>query len=366
MAGHQPTQANVQEVTDKLQFTQLNVDDHWNKFWEGAFGGDKQNVTGYYGTWRFYRNADNVPMSTFDCIRAYKLPTDERQTLQYFNYYKAKPASGGAKQREDGYWEHRHQRDMHDAYFKCNIQLDPTEQTDGKLACNVWRGVPISDHAVIKFQPALPPLQSGPPQLPKLATEQAADAVWAAEGYLQDGDNRWSMGPVYSMQNLHLLTHMFIHEYATKLEPDRPIEFDSQPRKEARPMLDPDPSTWMDGGSWEGVMQDLLWDDEGEMYRCSPRPAAWFPPAKKTGRPSMDSLLSLKRLLLYPDMMYLYCPEKLPSTREAAEMRRGVRVEYGGMMRTERCFRRIILRYSATGEASGLTEEVYRPKDNAQ
>ena len=69
--------------------------------------------------------------------------------------------------------------------LQCNIQLDPTEQTDGKLACNVWRGVPISDHAVIKFQPALPPLQSGPPQLPKLATEQAADAVWAAEGYLQ-------------------------------------------------------------------------------------------------------------------------------------------------------------------------------------
>ena len=41
MAGHQPTQANVQEVTDKLQFTQLNVDDHWDKFWEGAFGNDK-------------------------------------------------------------------------------------------------------------------------------------------------------------------------------------------------------------------------------------------------------------------------------------------------------------------------------------
>ena len=69
--------------------------------------------------------------------------------------------------------------------LQCNIQLDPTEQGDGKLACNVWRGVPISDHAIIKFQPALPPLQSGPPQLPKLATEQAADAVWAAEGYLQ-------------------------------------------------------------------------------------------------------------------------------------------------------------------------------------
>ena len=39
------------------------------------------------------------------------------------------------------------------------------------------------------------------------------------------------------------------------------------------------------------------------------------------------------RLLLYPDMMYGYYPERLPVTREAAEKRKGVRVEIGGMMR---------------------------------
>lgn len=39
------------------------------------------------------------------------------------------------------------------------------------------------------------------------------------------------------------------------------------------------------------------------------------------------------RLLLYPDMMYGYYPERLPMTREAAEARKGVRIEMGGMMR---------------------------------
>ena len=51
----------------------------------------------------------------------------------------------------------------------------------------------------------------------------------------------------------------------------------------------------MDGGTWTGTMTDLLWDEDGEMFKCSPRPAAWAPPAIATGRKSMDSLLALKR-----------------------------------------------------------------------
>lgn len=59
--------------------------------------------------------------------------------------------------------------------------------------------------------------------------------------------------------------------------------------------LDADPDSWMDGGTWEGTMTDLLWDEDGEMCKCSPRPAAWHPPSKKTGRRAHDSLLSLKK-----------------------------------------------------------------------
>ncbi len=44
-----------------------------------------------------------------------------------------------------------------------------------------------------------------------------------------------------------------------------------------------------------------------------------------------DSVLC--RLLLYPDMMYGYYPERLPPTQGEADRRRGVRIEMGGMMR---------------------------------
>ncbi len=51
----------------------------------------------------------------------------------------------------------------------------------------------------------------------------------------QDAENRWSMGPIYNMQNLHLLTHMFIHEYKSIVNPENKIDFAQQPTKEARP-----------------------------------------------------------------------------------------------------------------------------------
>lgn len=51
---------------------------------------------------------------------------------------------------------------------------------------------------------------------------------------MQDGENRWSMGPIYSLQNLHLLTHMFIREYATPVDPAGTVSFAAQPMQEAR------------------------------------------------------------------------------------------------------------------------------------
>lgn len=352
--------AGVDEVTDKL--IQLDVTKHWEGFWDAAFAGDREKCTGFHGTWHFFKDADTSTSTSFDCLRAYNRSGDGKQ-MRFHSFYLDKPASGKAKQREDGIWEHTYVRNMSDPYFMCNIQLAPSEKAEGKPACMFWRSVPISDHAVIRLQPALPPLEDGPPSFhSSWKPEHAAGAVWAIEGYLQDAENRWSMGPIYNMQNLHMLTHMFIHEYKSIVNPQSKIDFAQQPTKEARPKLDADPANWMDGGSWEGTMSDLLWDEDGEMYRCSPRPAAWHPPNKITGRQSHDSLLSLKRLLLYPDMMYGYYPERLPPTQGEADKRRGVRVEMGGMMRSEKVFRRLILRYAATGEALSVTEEVYRPQ----
>jgi len=50
---------------------------------------------------------------------------------------------------------------------------------------------------------------------------------------VQDGDNRWSMGPLYSVQSLRLRSSFFIREYATTVEPATHIDFASQPQKDA-------------------------------------------------------------------------------------------------------------------------------------
>ncbi|KAL3140660.1 hypothetical protein ABBQ32_005226 [Trebouxia sp. C0010 RCD-2024] len=361
MSSAKSFENDVKVVTDKLQLTHIDLESHWEGLWEAAFDGDREKVKGFHGAWTFFKDADTIPSSSFNCIRAYNRSGDGKR-IRFYSWHKSKPASGRATQRKDGIWEHSYERSMSDPYFSCNLKLGQSELSEGKPACTYWRSVPISDNAIIRLQPALPPMEGGvAQQYPCPVSEHAAASVWAMEGYFMDGKNRWSMGPIYSMQNLHLLTHMFIHEYATAIDPDQPLDFHEQPMKEARPMLDADPDSWMDGGTWEGTMTDLLWDEDGEMCKCSPRPAAWHPPSKKTGRRAHDSLLSLKKLLLYPDMMYGYYPERLPPTREAAEKRKGVRVEIGGMLRSKQEFHRVILRYSPNGEALSLTEEVYRP-----
>lgn len=44
--------------------------------------------------------------------------------------------------------------------------------------------------------------------------------------------------------------------------------------------LDPNPQKWL-AGRWEGFLVDIVWDEDGEMVRLPPRPAAWSPPDPK-------------------------------------------------------------------------------------
>ena len=68
--------------------------------------------------------------------------------------------------------------------MQCNIQLGQSELGEGKPACMYWRSVPISDNAVMRLQPALPPFDPGSgPQFPTWTSEHAAPSVWAMEGY---------------------------------------------------------------------------------------------------------------------------------------------------------------------------------------
>ena len=51
-----------------------------------------------------------------------------------------------------------------------------------------------------------------------------------------------------------------------------------------------DPQQWMDGGTWKGIMHEMIWDEDGEILALRPRPAAWHPPPPRpdyrcVGRP---------------------------------------------------------------------------------
>ena len=51
---------------------------------------------------------------------------------------------------------------------------------------------------------------------------------------LQDGDSRWSMGPLYSVQSMRLRSSFYIREYGTTVDPAAHFDFAAQPQKEAR------------------------------------------------------------------------------------------------------------------------------------
>ena len=42
--------------------------------------------------------------------------------------------------------------------------------------------------------------------------------------------------------------------------------------------LDGATNMWMDSGTWVGTMTDIIWDEDGEMFRLNPRTAVWTPP----------------------------------------------------------------------------------------
>ena len=53
-------------------------------------------------------------------------------------------------------------------------------------------------------------------------------------GPVQDGDFRWSAGPVYNVQSQRLVAHLFIQEHLTDVDREGTISFDAQPKLESR------------------------------------------------------------------------------------------------------------------------------------
>jgi hypothetical protein len=52
---------------------------------------------------------------------------------------------------------------------------------------------------------------------------------------LQDGQHRWSMGPLYSMDSLEFLSHFFVREQSVAVDLDARIDMAALPCDEPRP-----------------------------------------------------------------------------------------------------------------------------------
>jgi hypothetical protein len=141
------------------------------------------------------------------------------------------------------------------------------------------------------------------------------------------------------------------------VDPEEAIHFDDLPFQEARPRLDAATETWLENGSWKGEMQEVVWDEDGEVMKMASRPATWQAPNPNS---------STHRLFLYPDAMYAFYPKMLPSVGDQENtFSSGARFEMGGLMRDSLEFRRLVLRYSNSGQVTSLTKEVYRPGDDS-
>ena len=61
-----------------------------------------------------------------------------------------------------------------------------------------------------------------------------AMGVFAFEAFIEDGDDRWSLGALYSVQTLKLLSHFCIQEHTVTVEPERRISFSTLPSKQPK------------------------------------------------------------------------------------------------------------------------------------
>ena len=43
------------------------------------------------------------------------------------------------------------------------------------------------------------------------------------------------------------------------------------------------PEEWLAEGAWRGMMQEAVWDEDGDMLMLRPRPAVWCPPDAAKG-----------------------------------------------------------------------------------
>ncbi|KAK9785596.1 hypothetical protein WJX73_002285 [Symbiochloris irregularis] len=364
---------STKQSTEEEDFTQFLDDgaspsDIWpvvaERIWRLPDG--RKRALGYVGHWLFY-SADGCTgqelTRSFRCLRSYCSYEGEGGqpgTVVLRNFHERQPGLERVHEREqDGLYESVHHRSLRDPYFSCSMQLEEEEKAKGLPSSMFWRVIPITlkGETSCRMPPALPPNPleafAGEGQYPNWSPMSMAGAVWAFEGFITDGKNRWSLGPLYSMQSLRLISHFIIREYEVAVDASKPVLFREEDFEDERPRLSNNPADWLEGRDWKGSMTEIFWDDDGQMTALRPRPTTWAPP---------DASNQLCRLFCYPDEMYSYYPLRLTPAEDPGPPL-GKRFEIGGMMRCHQEFRRLILRYGPSGVAESLCLEVFAPEN---
>jgi hypothetical protein len=114
------------------------------------------------------------------------------------------------------------------------------------LLGELWKVTYLVLQNVLRVAPKLPPKPAEMDEevlakYPGWSQQSIALGVFAFESFIEDGDNRWSMGALYSVHSLGLLSHFYIQEHAVTLDPSRKISFSSLPSKQPKPRSGEDP-----------------------------------------------------------------------------------------------------------------------------
>ncbi|KAK9837588.1 hypothetical protein WJX74_000980 [Apatococcus lobatus] len=327
------------------------------------FSSDDERLGGYGGLWTFYKGGSGETEQLDNEFRAYRCfaTAEDRKVLLCRFFHEQQPQGTRAVQRaQDGLYESLSTRPLSEPFFSCGVGQTEEEAAEQRHPCFFWRIIPFTENFLIRMSLELPPepsdlmhgFSSNP--LPGAVDPLTiVNSTWALEAFLDDGQTRWSVGPIYSIHNRRLLSNFTIREHLTVIRPAQPIDFRELPQHPLRPRLGPDAHAWF-SGSWQGVMQEAMFDEDGNMFRVKARPTTWVPP---------DEHYPDYVMVRYPDAVYGYFPTRLPHLigPEDCNQSNSIRFEVGGFMREVREFRRLILRYSADGKPASLTIEWYSP-----
>jgi len=129
---------------------------------------------------------------------------------------------------------------------------------------------------VLRVAPRLPPPQlvgegEGQLQYPGWTQQSMAMGAFAFESFIEDGNNRWSLGALYSVHSLQLLSHFCIQEHAVTVDPSRRISFSTLPSKKPKSRSGPPLAPLISqpsGKSW--LQSSSVLSSAG-----APDPAAW-------------------------------------------------------------------------------------------